>query len=148
MPTAGRHGSDLASWLAEQGFAPDEGPGGIADVDRVRALLIRAAREGRAMSYSEMLGALGHRFTRPKMRALCCTLDAIDTTGRAAGEPGLAVLVVRESDGLPGQGWWMSWAERLAYTGEWTGPEAGAVVRAQQQAAYDFWRIRDPACRS
>ena len=30
------------------------------------------------MSYAELLMELGHRFSRPKMRALCRTLDAID----------------------------------------------------------------------
>ena len=76
----------------------------ISDVARVRALLIAAAREGRAVSYSELLGDLDHRFTRPKMRAVCKTLNAIDEAAIAAGEPELAVLVVRESDRLPGAG--------------------------------------------
>ena len=57
----------------------------IANPDRVRALLIEAAREGRAVSYSELLQALGHRFTRPKMRAVCKTLDIIDEAAIAAG---------------------------------------------------------------
>lgn len=139
---AGRNGGDLAGWLVEQGLAPDEAPGAIADPARVRALLVTAAREGRAVSYSELLGALGHRFTRPKMRALCRTLDAIDAAGEARGEPGLAVLVVRESDHLPGQGWWIGVAERLGYAGEWTGADAAALVGAQQSAVFAFWRSK------
>lgn len=121
----------------------DSSPNAIADVARVRALLIDAAREGRAVSYSEMLGALGHRFTRPKMRALCRTLDTIDEATMAAGEPELAVLVVRESDRLPGQGWWGG-ARRfvLDHDGPWTGPEAARLVREQQQLAFDYWRDR------
>ena len=112
----------------------------IADVARVRELLVEAAREGRAVSYSELLGTLGHRFTRPKMRALCKTLDAIDEAGIAAGEPELAVLVVRESDGLPGQGWWAgARAFVLDYDGPWTGPCAMKLVREQQQVAFDYW---------
>ncbi|MCI1143192.1 ribose-phosphate pyrophosphokinase [Sphingomonas sp. WKB10] len=103
--------------------APD-GPGGIADVARVRALLVAAAREGRAMTYSEILGALGLRFTRPKMRALCATLDRIDT------------------DGLPGQGWWIGAAADAGYTGQWTGPDAEAFVRARQAEAFRYWRVR------
>jgi hypothetical protein len=119
------------------------GPGGIADVDRVRALLIAAAREGDAVSYSEMLAALGHRFTRPKMRALCRTLDAIDEAGAAAGEPELAVLVVRESDSLPGQGWWAGGrALMLGHDRPWEGPEARAFVRRLQEEAFDWWRAR------
>lgn len=116
----------------------------IADVARVRAILIDAAREGRAVSYSELLQVLGHRFTRPKMRAVCKTLDIIDEAAIAAGEPELAVLVVREADGLPGQGWWGgARAFVLGYDGAWTGPEAEKLVRDQQQVAFDYWRARD-----
>ena len=132
-------GDTLSGWLEAEGIVPVEGPGAIADVARVRAILIAAAREGRAVSYSELLGALGHRFTRPKMRAVCKTLDAIDLAAEAAGEPELAVLVVRESDRLPGQGWWTAVADSRGYKGEWTGPEAGAFVAAIQQATFDYW---------
>ncbi len=66
----------------------------LADVVAIRALLIEAARAGEAVSYSALLLRLGLRFTRPKMRALCRTMDAIDRAGAAAGEPGLAVLGV------------------------------------------------------
>lgn len=122
----------------------DEGPGGIADVARVRALLVAAAGDGTALSYSELLGQLGHRFTRPKMRALCRTLDAIDRDGAERGEPELAVLVVRESDRLPGQGWWAGGhALMLKHEGAWDGPEARALVRALQQQAFDYWGERD-----
>lgn len=107
---------------------------------RVRALLVYAAREGRAVSYSEMLGALGHRFTRPKMRALCRTLDRIDEDARAAGEPELAVLVVRESDRLPGQGWWTGAAARHCHHDAWEGPAAAALIREVQGHAFDWWR--------
>jgi hypothetical protein len=115
----------------------------ISDVPRVRALLVEAAREGRAVSYSAMLGRLGLRFTRPRMRALCRTLDRIDQDGGAAGEPGLAVLVVRESDGLPGQGWWAGWrAAELGWTGDWTGPAARAFVAEEQAAAFRYWQAQ------
>lgn len=117
-------------------------PGRIADPATVKALLVAAARERRAVSYSELLGDLGYRFTRPKMRALCKTLDAIDQAGAAAGEPELAVLVVRESDGLPGQGWWVARADPLGHDGDWAGPAARALVRALQGAAFDYWSDR------
>lgn len=116
----------------------------VSDVAAVRRKLIAAARAGEAVSYAGLLGALGHRFTRPLMRALCKTLDAIDEAGAAAGEPELAVLVVRESDRLPGQGWWVSnRPEMLAYDGPWTGPEAVPFVRARQRQAFDYWRARN-----
>lgn len=136
--SSGIDGGTLSAWLEDQGLAPNE-PGAIADVAHVRTLLLAAAHEGRAVSYSELLQALGHSFTRPKMRALCKTLDAIDMAGATAGEPGLAVLVVRESDRLPGQGWWVGVANRLGYVGDWTGPEAAALVRAEQARAFDHW---------
>ena len=108
----------------------------------MRALLLAAAREGRAVSYSELLRDLGHRFTRPKMRALCRTLDAIDRDGAAKGEPPLAVLVVRESDRLPGQGWWTGVADAYGYRGAWEGAAAAGFVREQQCVAFDYWRGR------
>jgi hypothetical protein len=111
-------------------------------IAEVRDLLVAAAREGRAVSYAEALGCLGYRFTRPKMRALCKALDAVDQAGAAAGEPELAVLVVRESDGLPGQGWWVGSALRYGHEGAWTGPEAQALVRELQGQAFDYWRER------
>ena len=128
----------LARWLEDEGIVRvADGPGAIADVGRVCALLVAAARGGRAVSYSEMLGQLGHRFTRPKMRALCRTLDTIDAAALAAGEPALAVLVVREGDGLPGQGWWI---DRDAPA--WEGPAARAYVDERQRAAFDYWAGR------
>lgn len=111
----------------------------------MRALLIAAARRGTALSYSDVLDQLGHRFTRPKMRALCRTLDAIDAAGAAAGEPELAVLVVRESDSLPGQGWWAGGRTiREGYEGPWSGPHALAFVRALQERAFRYWRDAPP----
>lgn len=118
----------------------DELPGTpISDVAAVRALLIEAARKRREVSYAELLMELGHRFSRPKMRAFCRTLDAIDEAGREAGEPELAALVVRESDRLPGQGWWVGKVNRLGYEGPWTGKEAQAFVRRRQEIAFDYW---------
>jgi len=130
----------LSEWLEAEGIVPAGGPGAIADVVRVRALLIAAARAGESVSYSQLLAELGHRFTRPKMRALCRTLDAIDRAGAEAGEPELAVLVVRESDRLPGQGWWVGAAQSRDHRGAWTGPEAEAFVRGIQQRTFEYWK--------
>lgn len=130
----------LADWLESEGIVPSDDAGSIADVARVRGLLIAAARTGEAVSYSQLLQELGHRFTRPKMRALCKTLDVIDREGALAGEPELAVLVVRESDRLPGQGWWIGAAASRNYAGSWTGPEAEALVRAIQQRVFAYWQ--------
>ncbi len=107
-----------------------------ADLPDVEALLIAAARAGRDLSYSEALLALGHRFSRPRMRSLCRLLDAIDAAGQAAGRPELAVLVVREADRLPGQGWWVGRRDAPA---NWTDPDARAYVAALQARAFAHW---------
>ena len=129
----------LAEFLDANGLEQTPDLSALHDKARIRALLIAASRESRSVSYSEMLGALGFRFTRPKMRTLCRTLDAVDEDARAAGEPALAVLVVRESDRLPGQGWWTG---RSDYSGEWTGAEAREFVEGHQQRAFDYWTAR------
>ena len=127
----------LAAWgVADAAVA-------ISDVPHVRALLVATAHAGQALTYATLLNALGLPFTRPRMRALCRTLDAIDEAGRAAGEPELAVLVVRQSDGLPGQGWWVGRSTGGAgYAGPWTGPEAMGFVQRSQEEAFRFWRDR------
>jgi len=132
----------LSEWLEAEGIIPHPGPGVIADVDRVRELLISAARRGEAVSYSQLLGELGYRFSRPKMRALCKTLDVIDREASERGEPELAVLVVRESDRLPGQGWWVGVAASRGYHGAWVGLEAETLIRDLQQQAFEFWRTK------
>lgn len=111
----------------------------LHDVPRIKSILEAAAREQRSVSYSELLMILGFRFTRPKMRGVCKTLDKIDQLNAAEGAPALAVLVVREGDGLPGQGWWTG---RTGYQGPWTGPEAQAHVAKLQQQVFDFWAVR------
>lgn len=123
----------LADFLDD--LSPDNSA--LHDVARITAVLTQAAREGRAVSYSEMLMALGFRFTRPKMRALCKTLEAVDSAAAARGEPPLAPLVVRESDRMPGQGWWVSQAD---YQGAWEGAEARAYLATHQQRVWDFWK--------
>jgi len=112
----------------------------LQDVARIKKMLEKCAREGRAISYSELLLNLGFRFTRPKMRQVCKTLDKIDQLTVEEGAPALAVLVVREGDGLPGQGWWTG---RTGYKGEWTGLQAQAHVQELQGNAFAYWRHRD-----
>lgn len=111
----------------------------LHDVARIKSMLETAAREARAMSYSELLLELGFRFTRPKMRAVCKTLDEIDRLSADEGAPALAVLVVREGDGLPGQGWWTG---RTDYQGQWTGPEAQAHIATLQATIFVYWNNR------
>lgn len=115
----------------------------LADPAEVRRLLIESAAAGEPITYSELLNALGHAFTRPKMRAVCKVLGVVDDEAAERGEPELAVLVVRQSDGLPGQGWWVAGGAMLhGYDGLWTGPEAMKLVRRLQREAFDYWSRR------
>jgi hypothetical protein len=118
------------------------GAGRIADAQEVRAHLIAAATAGHPLTYSELLAQLGHGFTRPKMRAVCKTLAAVDAEAEARGEPELAVLVVRQSDGLPGQGWWVGGGASVhGYDGPWEGPEAARFIARRQQVTFDYWAM-------
>ena len=111
----------------------------LADPAEVRAILVSSAKAGQAITYSEILGLLGHAFTRPKMRALCKVLSFVDDEAEQQGEPELAVLVVRQSDGLPGQGWWINGAKKHGYNGLWEGPKAAKLIRKVQAEAFDYW---------
>ncbi len=114
----------------------------LASPEDVRAHLIAAASAGTSLSYGELLEQLGYSFSRPKMRALCKILTAVDEAGEAAGEPELAVLVVRQSDGLPGQGWWVGSWEKHGHGGAWEGPEARRLVDRLQGEAFRYWQER------
>lgn len=117
------------------------GAGQLAEPAEVRRHVVESAAAGQAITYSELLAALGHRFTRPRMRALCKTLAVVDEQAADRGEPELAVLVVRQSDALPGQGWWIGKPANVhGYDGPWTGPDALAFVRGLQKQAFDYWK--------
>jgi hypothetical protein len=115
----------------------------LAEPEEVRLHLVAAARAGVALSYGELLERLGYQFSRPKMRALCAILGTVDEAGAARGEPELAVLVVRQSDGLPGQGWWASGgARQRGYEGPWEGAEAARFIRSVQAETFGWWQSR------
>ena len=117
--------------------------GRLADPEEVREHLVAAAKAGEPITYSELLNRLGHEFTRPKMRALCTVLGTVDEDAAQRGEPELAVLVVRQSDGLPGQGWWVAGgASTHDYDGLWEGPQAKRLVAELHARAFDYWGSR------
>ena len=119
-----------------------ERAGLLADPEEVRAILISSASAGLPITYSETLLLLGHHFTRPKMRSLCRVLSYVDDEAEKRGEPELAVLVVRQSDGLPGQGWWVGGAKKHGFTGLWEGPKAKRLILKLQKRAFDYWKGR------
>ena len=115
--------------------------GPMATAGEVRLHLIAAAQAERSITYSELLEQLGYNFSRPKMRQLCAILSAVDQEAEARGEPALAVLVVRQSDGIPGQGWWVSGGARgRGYAGPWEGPEAARFIASVQAETFAFWK--------
>ncbi len=118
----------------------------LADPAEVRAILIASAQVRQPISYSEVLALLGHDFSRPKMRHLCKVLAHVDNEAEERGEPELAVLVVRQSDGLPGQGWWVGGARKHRYTGLFEGPAAMKLVQKLQRRAFDYWSA-DPCAQ-
>jgi hypothetical protein len=122
---------------------------GLAEPEEVRAHLVAAARSGTALTYSEVLERLGYTFSRPKMRALCAVLTAVDQEAAARGEPELAVLVVRQSDGIPGQGWWVAGGARSrGYAGPWEGPDAKRFIEAVQAETFAWWQSRSGTGRA
>jgi hypothetical protein len=116
----------------------------LADAQQVRAHLVAAAQAGTALTYAEVLERLGYHFSRPKMRALCAVLGDVDRDAEARGEPELAVLVVRQSDGIPGQGGWLAGGARgRGYEGPWEGPEAARFIGSVQSETFAFWQSRN-----
>ena len=124
----------------EEAFFTGGSRGSLDDPAAVRALLIAAARDTRILTYSQALNALGSRFSRPKMRLLCRVIGDIDDTARASGEPELAVLVVRASDGMPGDGWWRGQSRTFDHAEPSQKRKALDFVRKRQTAAFKYWR--------
>jgi hypothetical protein len=117
--------------------------GPLATPEEVRMHLVAAARAGVALTYADLLERLGYTFSRPKMRQLCAILGPVDEEAERRGEPELAVLVVRQSDGLPGQGWWVAGgARRRGYEGPWEGPEAARFIAKVQAETFAYWKRR------
>jgi hypothetical protein len=116
----------------------------LADPEEVRAHLVAAAQAGVALTYSELLEHLGYAFSRPKMRQLCAVLGDVDRDAALRGEPELAVLVVRQSDGIPGQGWWVAGGGRQrGYEGPWEGRKAARFIAAVQAETFAYWQSRN-----
>jgi hypothetical protein len=108
----------------------------MVDIDQLERVLIAAARERRPVTYGQLLAYFGRRVTRVNVGALCRDLGEVCRRVEERGGPDLAVLVVRKSDGLPGEGYFASLWDEGSYTGPSTGPEAEALVSARQEKAY------------
>jgi hypothetical protein len=115
---------------------------GLVDIDRLEALLIEAARARRSLTYAEVLAHFGIRITPRRVFALCREIGAVCERNRARGEPELAVLVVRKSDRLPGEGFFHSLWRDGAYDGPATGPAAAAFIRRKTERVFAHWAGR------
>jgi hypothetical protein len=111
----------------------------LVDVDRLEALLIEAARGRRSLTYAEVLAQFGLRITPRRVYALCRDLGAVCARNRARGEPELAVLVVRKSDRLPGEGFFHGLWRDGAYDGPATGPAAAAFIGRETERVFAHW---------
>lgn len=108
----------------------------MVDLDRLERALIQTARERRAVTYGQLLGLFERRVTPILVAALCRDLGKQAERRAGAGWPDLACLVVRRSDGLPGEGYFDSLRREGAYAGPSVGPAAEAFLRGRQEQAY------------
>jgi hypothetical protein len=117
---------------------------GLVDIDRLEALLIEAARERRSLTYAEVLASFKIRITPRRVYALCRDLGEVCARNRTRDEPELAVLVVRKTDRLPGEGFFHSAWRDGEYDGPATGPEGRAYIRGETEKVFAFWAGRPP----
>lgn len=111
----------------------------MVDVDELERLLIGAASERRTLAYSDVLSHFGKRTTPIRVFALCRDLGKVSDRNRERGEPELAVLVVRKTDRLPGEGFFHEAWEEGSYDGPATGPRAVAYIGTLTETVFDYW---------
>jgi hypothetical protein len=108
----------------------------LVELDRLERVLIEAARERRPVTYGQLLAFFGRRVTPITVSALCRDLGRVCERIEARGGPDVACLVVRKSDGLPGEGYFACLRTDTGYAGPSTGPEAERLLRARQALAF------------
>jgi hypothetical protein len=114
--------------------------GTLVEIDKLEILLIEAARDGRSLTYADVLAHFGIRITPRRVYALCRDLGEVCARNRARREPELAVLVVRKAVRLPGEGFFHAlWRDGL-FAGPATGPRAQAFIREETARVFGFWR--------
>lgn len=120
----------------------------MVDIDALERLLIDAAKERRTLAYGDVLRHFGKRVTPIRVYALCRDLGVISERNRARREPELAVLVVRKSDRLPGEGFFHGPWKDGSYDGPATGPQARAYIDGLTETVFSHFsgRRRDNPC--
>ena len=117
----------------------------LVDVDQLEKLLIAAACARRSLTYAEVLAHFGLRITPRRVYALCRDLGAVCERNRARGEPELAVLVVRKSDRLPGEGFFTASGGMARTTDRRPDPPAAAFIRRESERVFAHWAPRSAA---
>lgn len=110
----------------------------MVDLDRLERALIAAAQARRAVTYGQLLALFERKVTRITVAALCRDLGRVCRRVEARGGPDLACLVVRKSDGLPGEGYFASLRQDEGYDGPSSGPAAVALIAGRQARAFAF----------
>lgn len=111
----------------------------MVDIDALEQLLIEAACARRTLAYSEVLSHFNKRVTPIRVYALCRDLGVVSARNQARREPELAVLVVRKTDRLPGEGFFHSAWKDGSYDGPATGPEARAYIDGLTEIVFDHF---------
>ena len=108
----------------------------MVDLEILERLLKTAAREERPVTYGQLLGYFGRKVTRITVSALCRDLGIVCRRVEEGGGPDLACLVVRKSDGMPGEGYFSSLRHDEGYDGPNIGPQAHKLVQERQRVAF------------
>jgi hypothetical protein len=74
----------------------------LVSKDALRAVLVRAAQDGKTLSYSQVAVALGHTWTRGFMSSLARAIRELGEENTERNEPLLMTLVVNSETHLPG----------------------------------------------
>lgn len=114
----------------------------MVDIDALEQLLIDAARNRKTLAYGEVLGHFGKRVTPIRVYALCRDLGHVCERNRERREPELAVLVVRKTDRLPGEGFFHSAWKDGSYDGPATGPGARAYIDDLTEIVFEHFAER------
>lgn len=117
----------------------------MVDLDRLERVLIRAALERRPVTYGQLLAYFEWKVTQITVAALCRDLGRVADRRKGSGWPDLACLVVRKSDGIPGEGYFASLRAEGSYAGPSLGPAAEAFVRSRQERAFTWADESAPA---
>ncbi len=112
----------------------------MVEIDALERLLIGAGSRGEPLTYGAILRHFGRRVTPITVAALCRDLGEVCRRVAARGGPELACLVVRKSDGLPGEGYFAALRAEGLYDGPAEGPAARRALRARQRAAFAWCR--------